>query len=301
VRAVVAGKGDQISISCALQAGAVAAVTDLATLGLGKIPGVKQVVSSMGKKMAKDAKPLKKHTGLNTVTKEAERDGKGIADKKSKGGGGGKDKVRRIKTRVKCFCTLDYAIGGRDEYDRQLKHQQDGINSMSVDEYLAKRGSFTGKNPCTGVPVPKGPGRDKKVTKNAKDQRQRTQAKIYSKQMREKGLSRDDAKRLGSAKAQLERNQQNALHNQDMVAGGDDAIGTVGANGKRTLGDADFGFGDTNQHIGTQWPGERVKSMDNGACEQQLSGEGSEKMNVELRACGKHEAKAARCKLSKKK
>lgn len=96
---------------------------------------------------------------------------------------------------------------------------------------------------------------------------------------------------MGGAKARRELGQQDALHNQDMVAGGKDAIGS---NGK--LGDADFGFSDTNRHIGSQWRGDRINSMDAEACRRKQAGEGNEKMNVELRACGKHEAKKAGCK-----
>ncbi|MBV5299542.1 MAG: hypothetical protein JZU64_15810 [Rhodoferax sp.] len=54
-----AHKGDQFCISCALKGAAVAAATDLALLGLGKVPGVKQLVRSVGKKLVKLAKPLK--------------------------------------------------------------------------------------------------------------------------------------------------------------------------------------------------------------------------------------------------
>ena len=74
-----------------------------------------------------------------------------------------------------------------------------------------------------------------------------------------------------------------------------DAIGLGGA-----LSNADFGFGDTNQHIGSKWRGGRVKSMD-AACQRQQAGQGNEKMNVELRACGRREARAAGCKASARK
>ena len=179
---------------------------------------------------------------------------------------------------------------------------------MSVDDYLAKRGSFSGKDPCTGESVAKGPKRNRQVTKNANKDRLKGQKGKYTKQMLDKGLGPADAKRLGSTKAKHEMfgaklkpiknipSRQNALHNQDMVAGGDDVIGSLGVNGTRELGDANFGLGDTNQHIGSQWNGERINSMDKAACERKQAGEGKDKMNVELRPCGKKEAKAAGCK-----
>lgn len=212
------------------------------------------------------------------------------ADNTSSGGSGGQ--VRgRARQRVKCFCPQDRAKGGRDEYDRQLKSQQKGINGMSVDEYLAQRGGFTGVNPCTGQSVPKAPRRHRNVTTDAWNQRYQAQAEKYAKEMRRQGMDPATAERMGSAKAALERAQQNALHNPDMVAGGMDSIGLGGV-----LSDADFGFGDTNQHIGSQWRGDRVKSMDAEACRRQQAGQGNEKMNVELRACGRREARAAGCK-----
>jgi hypothetical protein len=244
-------------------------------------------------KLCKDK--LEKNKG--DVTKKAEDCGKGNCNK-------AKPVIK--KKRVKCFCVQDHAKGGRDEYEKQLKHQQDGINAMSADDYLAQRGSFTGKNPCTGQSVAKGPGRDRNVTKNAKADRLETQKDKYFDEMRNKGISRTDAKRLGSTKAKLEvqgvkikgqknpHGGQDALHNQDMVAGGKDVIGTNGA-----LNEADFGLSDTNRHIGSQWNGERVKSMDAEACQAQKAGQGQEKMNVELRPCGKKEANAAGCKQKK--
>ena len=214
------------------------------------------------------------------------------ADTPGSGGRGGQ--VRgRARQRVKCFCPQDRARGGRNEYDRQLKSQQDGINAMSVDDYLARRGGFTGINPCTGQSVPKAPGRDPSVTRDATNRWQKDQTERYSEQFRDQGLGRNDARSMGATAARRDRGQQNALHNPDMVAGGLDAIGLGG-----NLSSADFGFGDTNQHIGSQWRGDRISSMDAEACRRQQAGQGNEKMNVELRACGRREARAAGCKPS---
>lgn len=216
---------------------------------------------------------------------------------------GGKVKPRP-KKRVKCFCVQDDAKGGRGEYDKQLKRQQDGINSMSANEYLAERKSFTGKDPCNGY-SDTGDGKTKKrnpkVTKSAKAERLEAQKDKYFREMRDKGIGRDDARRLSTAKASREIGGQDALHNQDMVAGGKDAIGALKADGSRALGDGDFGLSDTNRHIGSQWNGERIQSIDAEACQAQKDGQGDEKMNTELRPCGKHEAKAAGCKQKKRK
>jgi hypothetical protein len=90
---------------------------------------------------------------------------------------------------------------------------------------------------------------------------------------------------------------QHALHNQDRWAGGVDMVGTKKPDGSIVLSDKDFGWGDVNSGIGRQWEqGGRVESMDIEACEAQRNGLGQEKMNVELRACGKKEAKKNGCK-----
>jgi hypothetical protein len=222
------------------------------------------------------------------------------APPKAKQEGADGQKVKpRPKTKVKCFCVQDRAKGGRDEYERQLKKQQDGLNGMTADQYLAERRAFTGKDPCGGyAPTVAGKTkrRDPAVTRKAKGDRARKQAERYSEEFRTRGMSRADAKRLGGAKAERERRNLDALHNQDMVAGGDDVIGSLNAQGHRVAGDADFGFGDTNRHIGTQWNGERIKSIDAEACKMSQGGKGDEKMNLQLRPCGKHEAGAAGCK-----
>ena len=126
------------------------------------------------------------------------------------------------------------------------------------------------------------------------------QTKKYTDEYKDKGINRTDRKRLGAKKAQMELSNKAALHNQDMVAGGYDAIGTLSSDGTRQLGSADFGHSDTNSHIGSQWNGERIKLIDEQACQAQKEGNGKEKMNVELRACGKKEAKANGCNKAKK-
>jgi hypothetical protein len=173
---------------------------------------------------------------------------------------------------------------------------------MSASDYLAERKAYTGKDPCNGYkPVPEGKTkfRDREVTKEARKNRKRQLAKKYAADMYLiRKLDRDSAKRMGKAKANREINMQDALHNQDIYAGGHDVIGKTSENGGRVLTDDDFGFSDTNQHIGSQWRGERIRSIDIEACQMKKSGLGDEKLNVELRPCGKHES--ANCKQKKR-
>ena len=85
----------------------------------------------------------------------------------------------------------------------------------------------------------------------------------------------------------MELGEQAATHTPDLGAGGDDVIDMMG----------DIGFGDTgiNSHIGSQWNGERINAIDAQACEAKRSGQGKEKMNVELKACGKKQANKMGC------
>jgi Novel toxin 15 len=213
-------------------------------------------------------------------------------------------KIKPIrKKKVKCFCVDDHAKGGRDEYKRQLDNQQKGINDKTVDQYLADRAAFDGKDPCSGAPTQNGKTskRNPARAKDAKDKWQNESAGAYAEELvgkMSKGKEIDEvrAKALGKAKTRLDRRNQNALHNSDMKTGGADQFGSNGS-----LSAADFGDAKTNQHIGTQWKGDRIDSMDQEACQAKQDGKGNEKMNVELRPCGKHEAKAAGCKHKKRK
>jgi len=213
---------------------------------------------------------------------------------------GAKISGRKLKKKkVKCFCPKDSAKGGRNEYDRQLKAQQDGINDLSVEKYIKNREAFSGKkicgkkdklgNPTENTQAGKTSKRDPKITKQAKKDRLTTQQEKYTDEFLKKGNSPKKAKKLGNAKAKRELSDQHALHNADMVADGDDRI---------IMNDLGFGEGAVNTHIGSQWKGDRIRDMDMSACEAKKQGKEKEKMNVELRACGKKEAKKT-CKKKK--
>ena len=76
------------------------------------------------------------------------------------------------------------------------------------------------------------------------------------------------------------------------MAGGDDVISMIGNKG--------FGEGLVNSHIGSQWNGPRIKSIDEATCNARKLGQGKSKMNVALRACGKKEAVKVGCNNRKK-
>jgi len=222
--------------------------------------------------------------------------------------------MRLRKKRVKCFCVGDHSKGGREEYDRQLKHQQDGLNNTTADEYVSRRQAYTGKDICgNGYGDGKTTARDPNVTKDANTFRLNQQAEKYTKELIQKGIDLDKAEIMGKAKAKAEvtgtevgvfnadgtpklnkdgsqRMQniggQDPLHNQDMNVGGRDMIGE--RPGIIEFQNENFGSSDVNRHIGTQWNGGRASDIDQQACAARANGAGDQKLNVELKACGKH-------------
>ncbi|ENM5758778.1 PAAR-like domain-containing protein [Vibrio mimicus] len=242
---------------------------------------------------------------------------KDASPKKEEGSDGGKVKGKSVnKMDVKCFdqknkqSRKDKAA----ELDRQLADQQNGLNNMSVDEYLEGRGAFLGRNPCNldqKVPQVK---RDPKVAKDSRSRettrRQEKKASEYKRnpslfdqkkaqhgltsekavqnKLKEFGMMEDAKNQAWSketiirnvtamADSQHEMRSLAALHNPDMVAGGLDKI---------------TGFGDKNINsmIGASWSSgkenSRVSLLDKQACkEANEKGNGSKKMNVELVRC----------------
>ena len=219
-----------------------------------------------------------------------------------------------LKKRVKCFCVGDHNKGGREEYERQLKHQQDGLNNTTADEYVRRRQAYTGKDICgEGYGDGKITARDPNVTRNANLNRITQQKDKYFDELIAKGISDRKAEALAIAKAQAEvtgtevgvfqadgtpklnkdgtqRIQniggQDPLHNQDMAVGGQDMIGE--RPGLIEFRDENFGSSDVNRHIGTQWNGGRATDIDQQACAARANGAGEQRLNVELKACGKH-------------
>ncbi|WP_336217948.1 polymorphic toxin type 15 domain-containing protein [Psychrobacter okhotskensis] len=80
-----------------------------------------------------------------------------------------------------------------------------------------------------------------------------------------------EAQKLAAAHTKVIVSDLHALHDPDMVAGGQDKINRLGR-------------GDVNSSIGSQWK-HRVAEMDKAAKEAQKTQGGQTKMNVELNRC----------------
>ena len=141
------------------------------------------------------------------------------------------------------------------EYNRQLELQEDGLNDLTVQEYLANRESF------------KENGRSPAGDKAQQDARAMAHAE-KTEELMDNGLSRDEAEAQSSEWTKT----QHALHSPDQIAGG---------NPEKITG---VGDGGVNSSLGSQWGkgradeledqvNERVSSQENTFKEQGLEGD----------------------------
>lgn len=116
----------------------------------------------------------------------------------------------------------------KDEYERQVKGQENGINNLSIGEYLRNRENFRNN------------GRDTKEG-SAAQQRARQEARADKvTEFRKAGMSREEAEQAADDWLKT----QAALHDPDQIAGGNPNHVT--------------GMGDraVNSSIGAQWRGQ---------------------------------------------
>ncbi|QOS82315.1 hypothetical protein JNUCC31_05450 [Paenibacillus sp. JNUCC31] len=118
------------------------------------------------------------------------------------------------------------------EFERQLKAQEEGINSLTVEEFIQNRDRYL---------------RDGRALEGDAAQKLARQEALKEKvtELRKQGLSREEANK----KAEEWLKEQAALHNPDQIAGGKpEKIGGVGD--KRV-----------NSSIGSQWKS-RIRELD---------------------------------------
>ncbi|WP_433925327.1 PAAR domain-containing protein [Stenotrophomonas nematodicola] len=179
--------------------------------------------------------------------------------------------VKRLPKRMPrkdlpCFTPHKLPASKYPEMDRQLKGQEQGLNDMSVEEYIKAREAFDPKN------------RDRSV---AADARAKFSSKVYAEKLDEltnQGLSIKEAEKQASAHAESTMKVMHALHNPDLVAGGNDKI-------------ADFGDGRVNSTIGWQWKNakngkkSRIGELDEAAANVPVGERSKTKMNGGLERC----------------
>ncbi|WMJ67637.1 PAAR domain-containing protein [Stenotrophomonas sp. 24(2023)] len=172
---------------------------------------------------------------------------------------------RMPRKALPCFSPQKLPASKYPEMDRQLKGQEQGLNDMSVEDYLSAREAFDPKN------------RNRTAARQAReDFRDKLQNEKFNELKR--SFSAREAKRLADAYADETMKTLNALHNPDLVAGGKDII-------------ADFGDGEVNHTIGRQWrqakkdQTARIQDLDAAARQVPASERRTTKMNGGLERC----------------
>ncbi len=173
---------------------------------------------------------------------------------------------RMPRKKLPCFSPQKLPASKYLEMDRQLKGQEQGLNDMSVEEYIKAREAFDPKN------------RDKASAQQA---RARFKEKIQAEKIDELSMEMDDmeaAERMAMEHADATMKTMHALHNPDLVAGGVDDI-------------ADFGDGQVNKTIGRQWKlakkneKSRIDVLDEAAAKVPVRERRKTKMNGGLERC----------------
>ncbi|MBB1307781.1 hypothetical protein H5090_20315 [Pseudoalteromonas sp. SR43-5] len=143
----------------------------------------------------------------------------------------------------KVACFKKNVKGTEAEYDRQLKGQQDGINNMTVRKYLDNREAYKkiGR---------KGTGA---AQKKSRDRFKDKLTEKYENELLESNedLLGDEAFQKAEELAALDMKTLNALHNPDMIAGGNDYNDEL----------LDLGDASVNQSIGSQWKNKGVNDI----------------------------------------
>ncbi|MEE1919005.1 polymorphic toxin type 15 domain-containing protein, partial [Pseudomonas asiatica] len=157
---------------------------------------------------------------------------------------------------VACFKADKFPPAKHGEFERQLKGQQDGLNRLTVEEFLEN----------VANPVK----RDPKLAKKArKDLYTNIRDRIH--EDLSKTMGPREARKLSEMQAKETMSTLAALHNPDLSAGGRDAI-------------ADFGDRQVNSSIGPQWKN-RIGGLRRAAEEMAGTGGGSGLLNVKLHKC----------------
>ncbi|WP_249384146.1 polymorphic toxin type 15 domain-containing protein, partial [Chitinivorax sp. B] len=185
---------------------------------------------------------------------------------------------RTPEVKVPCFKADRMPRHKLNEFDRQLKGQQDGLNDLTVDEFLKGRELYEQF----------GRTADPQVAERA---RLAYQAKLENEELGKhlrNGLSPREARQLARQVATNKMKALAALHNPDMYTGGKDKI-------------ADFGDAKVNKSIGAQWGKSLGKKHpewdgDKGRFRVHALDEAAQKILPSLRATTNMNATLTRCK-----
>lgn len=170
--------------------------------------------------------------------------------------------------RLPCFKADKLTPPMRSEMDRQLAGQQQGLNGMTVQEYLDGRAAYQVN----------GRG-DPSVARTARTNYQADLNRQLQDQYIEEGATQAEAAQRASQESARAMSTLAALHNPDQVAGGANNI-------------TDFGDRTVNSTIGGQWASNvpqvgqsRVQSLDAAARTVPVAERSTTMMNAKLERC----------------
>ncbi|GLO27518.1 DUF6861 domain-containing protein [Pseudomonas putida] len=157
---------------------------------------------------------------------------------------------------VACFKADKLPASKHGEFERQLKGQQDGLNRLTVEEFLENVADPVKRDPAI-------------VRAARRDLQDRLEKRINKELLAE--MSPAEATKLSTLKAKEAMATLAALHNPDLSAGGRDMI-------------SDFGDRQVNSSIGAQWRN-RLVSIKEAAEKSPKLGTHLNYMNVRLHKC----------------
>lgn len=162
---------------------------------------------------------------------------------------------------VPCFRLSEKHRNLAKEFDDQLEAQQNGLNDLTVNDYLKGRKAFT-----DGDVV-----RDPQVAAKAREEFRNELEEKMQDELISGGAMPEWAEATAKKMASEKMATLAALHNPDLFAGGKDIIG---------------GFGDRriNSSLGAQWPS-RITGLDSAAQEVPEALRRSTNMNAKLKKC----------------
>lgn len=157
---------------------------------------------------------------------------------------------------VACFKADKLPTSKHGEFERQLKGQQDGLNRLTVEEFLEN----------VANPVKRSPSAAKRARKELKESLTQRFEEELQQSMGYRAAKTEAARRAKETMASLA-----ALHNPDLIAGGKDVI-------------TDFGDRQVNSSIGPQWK-TKIDILRNAAEAVPEASRGKTLVNVNLHKC----------------
>jgi len=159
-----------------------------------------------------------------------------------------------------CFSAANLTQSKQKEFTRQLKRQEEALNRLTVEEYLSARAYFKTNGRGNGS-----------AQKTARKEYEKLLTENLIEDLRSEGLGKTAAEAEAKKRAKSVMKDLAALHEPDMIAGGQDVVVAMG---DRSV----------NSSIGSQWRS-RIGDLDTAADKIAEADRGSTLMNAKLPKC----------------